>query len=95
MSTLAEMSGIPFILCLILGVAKHFAAQFSEREWATHLPDFIELMVMWAVYVWLSNLFDSRITCLDESDAINLLAIFLVCLSVTLFGGKDDHSIHP
>ena len=52
-------------------------------------------MVMWAVYVWLSNLFDSRITCLDESDAINLLAIFLVCLSVTLFGGKDDHSIHP
>ena len=95
MSALAEMSGIPFILCLILGVAKHFAAQFSAREWSAHLPDFIELMVMWAVYVWLSNLFDSRITCLDESDAINLLAIFLVCLSVTLFGGKDDHSIHP
>jgi len=33
MSTLAEMSGIPFILFLILGVAKHFATLFSEREW--------------------------------------------------------------
>jgi len=95
MSTLAEISGYPFILCLILGVAKHFAALINEREWSAHLPDFIELMVMWAVYVWLSNLFDSRITFLDESDAINLLAIFLVCLSVALFTGKDDQAFHP
>ena len=95
MSTLAEISGYPFILCLILGVAKHFAMSFSEREWSTHLPDFIELMVMWAVYVWLSNLFDSRITFLDESDVINLQAIFLVCLSVVLFRGKDDQAFHP
>lgn len=95
MSTLAEISGIPFLLCLMLGVAKHFVTLFSGREWSAHLPDFIELMVMWAVYVWLSNLFSSRTACLDESDAINLLAIFLVCLSVVLFGGKDDHSIHP
>jgi hypothetical protein len=95
MSTLAEISGIPFILCLILGVAKHFVTLFRGREWGRLMPDFIELMVMWALYVWLSNLFDSRITCLDDSDAINLLAIFLVCLSVVLFGGKNDHSIHP
>jgi hypothetical protein len=95
MSTLAEISGIPFILCLILGAAKHFAMSFSEREWSTHLPDFIELMVMWAVYVWLSNLFSSRIFHIDESDAINLLAIFLVCLSVALFRGKDDQAFYP
>jgi hypothetical protein len=95
MSTLAEISGIPFLLCLILGVAKHFVAQFGAREWSAHLPDFIELMVMWAVYVWLSNLFGNRVTCLDESDAINLLSIFLVCLSVVLFRGKDDHTFHP
>jgi len=68
---------------------------FSEREWSTHLPDFIELMVMWAVYVWLSNLFSSRIFHIDESDAINLLAIFLVCLSVALFRGKDDQAFYP
>ena len=30
MSTLAEISGYPFILCLILGAAKHFAMSFSE-----------------------------------------------------------------
>jgi len=95
MSTLAEISGYPFILCLILGVAKHFAALFSEREWSVHLPDFIELMGMWMVYVWLSNVFGNRITFLDESDAINLLAIFLVCLSVALFRGKDDQAFHP
>jgi|GEM_PF-1007321 len=95
MSTLAEISGIPFILCLILGVAKHFATLFSGREWSAHLPDFIELMVMWALYVWLSNLLGSRISLLDESDAINLLSIFLVCLSVVLFRGKDDHTFHP
>ena len=95
MSTLAEISGIPFILCLILGVAKHYVTLFSEREWSVHLPDFIELMGMWMVYVWLSNVFGSRITFLDESDAINLLAILLICISVVLFGGKDDHSIHP
>jgi len=95
MSTLAEISGIPFLLCLILGVAKHIVTQLSEWERSTHLPDFIELMVMWAVYVWLSNLFGSRVTCFDESDAINLLSIFLVCLSVVLFGGKDDHTFHP
>jgi hypothetical protein len=95
MSTLAEMSGIPFILLLILGVAKHFAPLFSEREWSIHLPDFIELMAMWVGYVWLSNLFSSRITHLDEGDAINLMAIFLVCISVVLFRGGDDHSFHP
>ena len=95
MSTLAEMSGIPFILFLILGVAKHYVTLFSEREWSVHLPDFIELMGMWMVYVWLSNVFGSRITFLDESDAINLMAILLICISVVLFGGKNDHSIHP
>jgi hypothetical protein len=95
MSTLAEISVYPFILCLILGVAKHVVALFNGREWSGHLPDFIELMAMWVGYVWLSNLFSSRITCLDESDAINLLAIFLVCLSVVLFGGKDDQAFHP
>ena len=95
MSTLAEISGYPFILCLILGVAKHFAMSFSEREWSMHLPDFIELMVMWAVYVWLSNLFSSRCIHIDENDAVNLLAIFLVCLSVALFRGKDDQAFHP
>ncbi len=95
MSTLAEISGIPFILFLILGVVKHFATLFSEREWSVHLPDFIELMGMWMVYVWLSNVFGSRITFLDESDAINLLAILLIGISVVLFGGKDDHSFDP
>lgn len=95
MTTLAEISGIPFILCLILGVAKHFATLFNAREWSIHLPDFIELIGMWMVYVWLSNVFCNRITFLDESDAINLLAILLICISVVLFGGKNDHSIHP
>ena len=95
MSTLAEISCYSIILCLLLGVVKRFGTLFNEWKWGGHLPDFIELMLMWAVYVWLSNLFGSRITYLDESDAINLLAIFLVCLSVALFGGKDDHSIHP
>jgi hypothetical protein len=95
MSTLAEISGIPFLLCLMLGVAKHFVTQFSEREWSAHLPDFMELLTMWAGYVWLSNLFSSRIIYLDECDAINLLAIFLVCLSVALFRGKDDQAFHP
>jgi hypothetical protein len=95
MSMLAEISGIPFILCLILGVAKHFGTLLNEREWGGHLPDFIELLVMWVGYVWLTNLFSSRIICLDECDVINLLAIFLVCISVVLFGGKDDHSINP
>ena len=95
MSTLAEISGIPFILFLILGVAKHFATLFSEREWSIHLPDFIEWMGMWMVYVRQSNVFGSRISFLDESDAINLLAILLICISVVLFGGKDDHSFDP
>lgn len=95
MSTLAEISGYSFMLCLILGAAKHFVTVFNERGWGGHLPDFIELMVMWAGYVWLSNLFSSRIIYLDECDAINLLAIFLVCLSVVLFRRKDDHSFHP
>jgi hypothetical protein len=95
LSTLAEISGYPLILCLILGVANHFAALIDEREWGGHLPDFIELMAMWAGYVWLSNLFSSRIINLDECDTINLLAIFLVCLSVILFRGKDDHPFHP
>lgn len=95
MSTLAEISCYSIILCLLLGVVKRFGMLFNEWKWGGHLPDFIELMVMWAVYVWLSNLFDSRITYLDESDAINLLAIFLVCISVVLFGGKNDHSILP
>jgi hypothetical protein len=95
MSTLAEISGIPFILCLILGVAKHFATLFNKREWGGHLPDFIELMAMWAGYVFLSNLFSSRIIHIDENDAINLLAISLVCLSVVVFRRKDDHSSHP
>ncbi len=95
MSTLAEISCYSIILCLLLGGVKRFGTLFNEWKWDGHLTDFIELMVMWAVYVWLSNLFDSRITYLDESDAINLLAIFLVCLSVALFGGKNDHSILP
>jgi hypothetical protein len=95
LSTLAEISGYPLILCLILGVAHHYATLIEEREWGEHLPDFIELMVMWTGYVWLSNLFSSRITYLDENDAINLMALFLVCLSVVLFRGKDDHSFHP
>ena len=95
MSTLAEISCYSIILCLLLGVVKRFGTLFNEWKWSGHLPDFIELLVMWAVYVWLSNLFDSRITYLDESDAINLLAIFLVCISVALFGGKNDHSILP
>ena len=95
MSTLAEISGYPLILCLILGVAKYFVTLFDEQEWGWHLPDFIGLMVMWVGYVWLSNLFSSRITHLDEGDAINLMAIFLVCISVVLFRGGDDHSFHP
>lgn len=95
MNTLAEISCYSIILCLLLGVVKRFGTLFNEWKWGGHLADFIELMVMWAVYVWLSNLFDSRITYLDESDAINLLAILLVCISVALFGGKNDHSIHP
>jgi hypothetical protein len=95
LSTLAEISGYPLILCLILGVANHFAALIDEREWGEYLPYFIELMAMWAGYVWLSNLFSSRIIYLDECDTINLLAIFLVCLSVILFRGKDDHPFHP
>ncbi|MGE5844825.1 MAG: hypothetical protein ACM32K_07970, partial [Syntrophaceae bacterium] len=86
MSTLAEISCYSIILCLLLGVVKRFGTFFNEWKWGGHLTDFVELMVMWAVYVWLSNLFDSRITYLDESDAINLLAIFLVCISVALFG---------
>ena len=95
MCTLAEISGIPFILCLILGVAKHFATLFIEREWGGHLPDFMELLVMWAGYVWLSNLFSSRIIYIDESDAINLTALSLVGLSVALFRGIDDQAFHP
>jgi hypothetical protein len=95
MSTLAEISGIPFLLCLILGAAKHFVTLFNEQEWGGHLPDFIELLLMWAGHVWLSNLFSSRIIHIDEGDAINLLAIFLVCLSVALFRGKDDQAFHP
>ena len=59
------------------------------------LPDFILLMAAWVGYVWLSNLFSSRVIYFDEFDAINLSAIFLVCLSVVLFGGKSDHSFHP
>jgi hypothetical protein len=95
LSTLAEISGYPLILCLILGAAKQFVTLFNEREWGMHLPDFIELLLMWAGYVWLSNLLNSRIIYLDECDAINLLAIFLVCLSVVLFRGKDDRPFHP
>jgi hypothetical protein len=95
MSTLAEISGYPLILCLILGVANHFAARIDEREWSERLPDFIQLMAMWLVYVWLSNVFSSRIIYFDECDAINLSAILLVCLSVVLFRGRDDHPFHP
>jgi hypothetical protein len=95
LSTLAEISCYSIILCLLLGLVKRFGTLFNERTWGGYLPDFIELMLMWAVYVWLSNLFSSRIIYLDECDAINLLAIFLVCLSVVLFRGKDDHSFHP
>jgi hypothetical protein len=48
LSTLAEISGYPLILCLILGVVNHFAALIDEREWGEYLPYFIELMAMWA-----------------------------------------------
>jgi hypothetical protein len=95
MSTLAEISCYSIILCLLLGVVKRFGTLFNEQKWGGHLHDFIELMLMWAVYVRLSNLFDSRITSLDESDALNLMAIFLVCLSVVLFRGENDNSLHP
>ena len=95
MSTLAEISGLPFILCLIPGVAKHFVTLFNDRGWDGHFTDFIEWMVMWAGYVWLSNVFSKRIICIDESAVINLMAIFLVCLSVALFRGKDDQAFHP
>jgi len=53
MSTLAEISGYPLILCLILGVAKYFVTLFDEQEWGWHLPDFIGLMAMCVGYVWI------------------------------------------
>ena len=95
MSTLAEISCYPFILCLVLGVAKHFVTRFNERDLSVHLPDFIDLLAMWVGYMWLSNLFGRRAPCLDDCDVINLLAIFLVCLSVVLFRGKGIHGFHP
>jgi hypothetical protein len=74
---------------------EYFSRLIDKRGWRPHLPDFILLMSVWAGYVWLSNLFSSRIIHFDECDAINLSAIFLVCLSVVLFGGKTDHLFHP
>jgi len=95
MSTVAEISCYAFILCLILGVMEYFSRLIDKRGWRTHLPDSILLMAIWAGYVWLSNLFSSRIIHVDEYDVINLLAIALVCVSVLLFGGNNDHSFHP
>jgi len=95
MSTVAEISCYAFILCLILGVMEYFSSLIDKRGWGAHLPDFILLMAVWAGYVWLSNLFSSRIIHVDEYDVINLLAIALVCVSVLLFGGNNDHSFHP
>ncbi len=95
MSTFLELSCYTLILCLILGIAEWFTKLFDERGWRTHLSDFILLMVVWAGYVWLSNLFGSRIIHLDEYDIINMLAIALVVVSVLLFGVKNDDSPHP
>ncbi len=88
MSTFAGISCYTFILCLILGAAEYFMRLCTERGWGSHLPDFIVLMAVWAGYVWLSNLFSSRIIHFDEYDMINLSAIALVCVSVVLFRGK-------
>jgi hypothetical protein len=95
MSTFAEISCYAFILCLILGVMEYFMRLIDSREWGTHFPEFILLMAVWAGYVWLSNVFSSRIISVDEYDVINLSAIALVCVSVRLFGGRDDNSFHP
>jgi hypothetical protein len=95
MSTFAEISCYAFILCLILGVMEYFSRLIDKRGWRTHLPDFILLMAVWAGYVWLSNLFSSRIIHVDEYDVINLSAIALVCIFVRLFGANNDHSFHP
>lgn len=95
MSTVAEISCYAFILCLILGVMEYFSRLIDKQGWGAHLPDFILLLAVWAGYVWLSNLFSSRIIQIDEYDVINLSAIALVCVSVLLFGGNNDHSFHP
>jgi hypothetical protein len=95
MSTFAEISCYAFILCLILGVVEYFVRSGDRRGWGAHLPGFILLTAVWAGYVWLSNLFSSRIIHVDEYDVINLLAIALVCVSVLLFGGNNDNSFHP
>jgi len=95
MSTFADISCYAFILCLTLGVVEYFMRLIDNRGWGTHLPEFILLMAVWTGYVWLSNLFSSRIIHVDEYDIINLLAIALVCVSVPLFGGRNDNSFHP
>jgi hypothetical protein len=95
MSTFAEISFYAIILCLFLGVAEYFMRLGDKRGWGANLPDFILLMTVWAGYVWLSNLFSSRIIHVDEYDVINLLAIALVCVSVLLFGGNNGNSFHP
>ncbi len=95
MSTFAEISCYAFILCLVLGAMQYCMKLFDQGEWRTHLHDFILLMAVWAGYVWLSNLFSSRIIHVDEYDIVNLLAIALVCVSVLLFGGNNDNSFHP
>ncbi len=95
MSIFLELSCYTLILCLILGITEWFAKLIDERGWRTHLSDFVLLMVVWAGYVWLSNLFSSRIIHLDEYDIINMLAIALVVVSVLLFGVKNDDSSHP
>jgi len=95
MSTFAELSYDTFLLCLIFGFVEFFMKMSDKKEWGTHLPDFLLLMAVWTGYVWLSNLFSSRIIHVDEYDIINLLAIALVCVYVPLFGGRNDNSFHP
>jgi len=95
MSTFAEISCYAFILCLVLGAMEYFTRLFDKKGWRTDLPDFVLLLAVWAGYVWLSNLFSTRTIQVDEYDIINLLAIALVCVSVLLFGGRNDDSFYP
>ena len=89
MGAFAEISAVPFLLCLGLGAGKRILDAFVPPGRAGELSDGIELSTLWMGYVWLSNFTGGwAIGRIDDGDIVNVLALGLVGLFVALFGKR-------
>ena len=89
MGAFAEISAVPFLLCLGLGAGKRILDTLVRPGWAGEISDAVELSTLWMGYVWLSNFTGGwAIGSIDDGDIVNVLALGLVGLFVALFGKR-------